>query len=112
MRSSYFVVVIGDLVFFRGCSSKILQKDETGNCLIGYKNRSFKYASLINSGLLVFFRFIFDQKVYFRVRNFHGLVFLGQFSRISDGHPYPFYPEVPKGTALVCESRVYLGSLL
>ena len=21
--------------------------------------------------------------------------FLGQFSRISDGHPYPFYPEVP-----------------
>ena len=21
--------------------------------------------------------------------------FLGYFSRISDGHPYPFYPEVP-----------------
>ena len=21
--------------------------------------------------------------------------FLGWFSRISDGHPYPFYPEVP-----------------
>ena len=37
--------------------------------MLGYKNRSFEYSSLINS--------------------------LGYFSRISDGHPYPFYPEVP-----------------
>ena len=43
--------------------------------MLGYKNRSFEYASLINSGLLVFFRLIFDQEIYFRVRKFHGLVF-------------------------------------
>ena len=52
--------------------------------MLGYKNRSFEYASLINSGVLVFFMLIFDQEVYF-----------SRFSRISDGHPYPFYPEVP-----------------
>ena len=39
------------------------------------KNRSFEYASLINSGVLVFFRLIFDQEVYFRVHKFYGLVF-------------------------------------
>ena len=43
--------------------------------LLEYKNRSFEYASLINSGLLVFFRLIFDQEVYFRVGKFYGLVF-------------------------------------
>ena len=43
--------------------------------MLGYKNRSFEYASLINSGLLVFFRLNFDQEVYFRVRKFYGLVF-------------------------------------
>ena len=41
---------------------------------LGYKNISLEYASLINSELLVFFRFIFDQEVYFRVRKFYGLV--------------------------------------
>ena len=45
--------------------------------LLGYKNSSFEYASssLINSGLFVFFRLIFDQVVYFKVRKFYGLVF-------------------------------------
>ena len=56
-------VVIGDLVFFRGCSSK------------GIKTDILIYASLLNSGLLVFFRLIFDQEVYFGVRKFYGLVF-------------------------------------
>ena len=42
---------------------------------VGYKNKYFEYASLINSGLLVFFRLIFDQEVYCRVRKFYGLVF-------------------------------------
>ena len=36
--------------------------------------RSFEYASLINSALLVFFRLRFDQGVGFRVRKFYGLV--------------------------------------
>ena len=32
--------------------------------------------------------------------------FLEQFSRISDGHPYPFYPEVPPPRhAHVCEHK-------
>ena len=31
--------------------------------------------SLMNSGLLEFFRLIFDHEVFFRVRNFYGLVF-------------------------------------
>ena len=31
------------------------------------------------------------------MRKFYGLVFLGYFSRISDGHPYPFYPKYPPG---------------
>ena len=44
---------------------------------VGYKNSSFEYVSLINSDLLVFFWLIFDQEVYFRVRKFYGLVFLG-----------------------------------
>ena len=43
--------------------------------MLGYKNRHFEYASLINSGLLVFFKLIFDQEVYSRVRKFYGLVF-------------------------------------
>ena len=43
--------------------------------LLGYKNRYFEFVSLINSGLLVFFRLIFDQEVYFRVRKLYGLVF-------------------------------------
>ena len=43
--------------------------------LLGYKNRFFEYASLKNSGVLVFFRLIFDHKIYFRVRKFYGLVF-------------------------------------
>ena len=43
--------------------------------LLGYKNSSFEYASLINSRLLVFVRLSFDQEVYFRVRKFYGLVF-------------------------------------
>ena len=40
------------------------------------KPRYFEYACLINSGLLVFYKLIFDQEIYFRVRNFYGLVFL------------------------------------
>ena len=43
--------------------------------LLGYKNSSFEYASLTNSRLLVFFRLIFDQDAYLRVRKFYGLVF-------------------------------------
>ena len=43
--------------------------------MLGYKNRYFEYASTINSGLLVFFRLIFDQEVYFRLLKFYGLVF-------------------------------------
>ena len=32
------------------------------------------------------------------MRKFYGLVFFRVVSRISDGHPYPFYPEVlPSG---------------
>ena len=64
--------------------------------MLGYKNSSFAYASLINSGLFVFFRLIFDQEVYILgCANFMAWYFLGLFSRISDGHSYPFYPEVP-----------------
>ena len=66
---------------------------------------SFEYASLINSGLLVFFRLIFDQEVYFRVRKFYGLVFLGWFSRISDGRPHPFYPAVPPPRSDISEGK-------
>ena len=62
-------VVIGDLVF--------LGVVQANWFLLGYKNRSFEYASLINSGLLVFFRLIFHQEICFRVRKFYGLVFLG-----------------------------------
>ena len=72
-------------VFFRGCNWQFgifwglfkqnpLKKQNW--YLLGYKNSSFEYASLINSGLLVFFRLIFDQEVYFRVRKFYGLVFV------------------------------------
>ena len=33
-------------------------------------------------------------------KNFHGFIFLGHFSRISDGHPYPFYSRVlPRGAS-------------
>ena len=45
-RSSSMIVVIGDLVF--------LGVVQANWFLLGYKNRSFEYASLINSGLLVF----------------------------------------------------------
>ena len=61
------------LVYFRGYSSKFLWRISW--YLLGYKNRYFEYASSINSGLLVFFRLIFDQEVYFRVCKFYGLVF-------------------------------------
>ena len=39
------------------------------------KKSFFEYVSLINSHLLVCFRLIFDQEVYFRVRKFYGLVY-------------------------------------
>ena len=39
------------------------------------KKSFFEYVSLINSRLLVCFRLIFDQEVYFRVRKFYGLVY-------------------------------------
>ena len=32
-RRIFLGVEIGDLVFFRGCSSKILERDKTGICL-------------------------------------------------------------------------------
>ena len=38
------------------------------------KKSFFEYVSLISSHLLVCFRLIFDQEVYFRVRKFYGLV--------------------------------------
>ena len=64
--------------------------------LLGYKNRSFEYASLINSGLLVFFRGIFDQEVYFRVVTFYGLVFfLGSFVGFPMVIPILFIPKYP-----------------
>ena len=46
--------------------------------------------------------------VFFRVSKIHGLVFLGYFFRFSDGHPYPFYHEVPPGllTVLVLTHRL------
>ena len=52
--TSYIRMIGMIVVFFRGCSSKFLY-------LLGYKNRYFEYASLINSGLLVFFKLSFDQ---------------------------------------------------
>ena len=72
------------VVFFRGCNRRfsifggLFKQNPVKRknwYLLGYKNRSFEYASLINSGLLVFSRLIFDQEVYFRVRKFYGLVF-------------------------------------
>ena len=80
-----YIRMIGMIVvFFRGCNRRFgiflglfkqnpLKRQSW--YLLGYKNSSFEYASLINSGLLVFFRLIFDQEVYFRVRRFYGLVF-------------------------------------
>ena len=67
-------VVIGDLVFFRELFKQNPLKTQNWY-LLGYKNRSFEYASLINSILVVFFRLIFDQEVYYRVCKFYGLVF-------------------------------------
>ena len=72
------------IVFFRGCNRRFgifkgLFKQNPlkrqNRYLLGYKNSCFEYASLINSGLLVSFRLIFDQEVHFRVRKFYGLVF-------------------------------------
>ena len=64
--------------------------------LIYHWYRSFEWASLIHSGLLLFFRLIFDQGVCFRVCKFSlALYFLGYVSGIYDGHPYTFYPRVP-----------------
>ena len=51
-------VVIGDLVFFNPLKRQNWY-------FLGYKNSSFEYASLINSVLLVFFKYIFDQEIYF-----------------------------------------------
>ena len=68
--------------------------------MLGYKKfelswvlRSFEYASLINSDLLVSFSFFIRDRGYvLGCGNFHGLVFFGVLFRISDGYPYPFYP--------------------
>ena len=66
--------------------------------MFGYKNRYFEYASLINSGLLVFFKLIFDQEVYFRVRKFYGLVFFRVvFLGFSAVIPLLFTPKYPPG---------------
>ena len=43
--------------------------------IVRVKKSFFEYVSLINSRLLVCFRLIFDQEVYFRVRKFYGLVY-------------------------------------
>ena len=64
-----------DRLFFRGCNRRFniflgVVQAKSNWYLLGYKNRSFEYASLINSALLVFSRLIFDQEVYFRVRTF------------------------------------------
>ena len=80
-----YIRMIGMIVvFFRGCNRRFgiflglfkqnpLKRQSW--YLLGYKNSSFEYASLINSVLLLFFRLIFDQEVYFRMRRFYGLVF-------------------------------------
>ena len=75
-----YIRMIGMIVVFvRGCNRRfryflgVVQAKSFK--LLGYKNRSFEYASLINSGLLVFFRLNFDQEVYFRVCKFYGLEF-------------------------------------
>ena len=76
MIASYFLgVVIGALVFLGVVQAKSFKKIK--QLFVRVQNRSFEYASLINSSLLVFFRLIFDQEVYFRVRKFYGLVLLG-----------------------------------
>ena len=48
------------------------------------------------------------------MRKFYGLVFLGQFSRIFDSHPYPFYPKVTPcmGNYHVKEVRAHSGEEL
>ena len=72
---------MSNLVFSRGCSSKIYLKNQTGIILLGCKKfgyhwyRSFEFTSLVNSGLLVYFRLIFHQEVYFRLCRFYCLVF-------------------------------------
>ena len=42
------------------------------------------------------------------MRKCYGLVFLGWFSRISDGHPFPFYPEVPPEVEKPTMENVYV----
>ena len=66
-------VIIGGLVFLGAVQAKSIKKINW--YLLGYKKRSFEYAALINSGLLLFFRLIFDQEVYFWVCKFYGVVF-------------------------------------
>ena len=84
-----YIWMIGMIVvFFKGCNRRFgilwglfkqnpLKRQNW--YLLGYKNSSFECASFINSCLLVFFRLIFDQEVYFRVRKFYGLVFFRVF---------------------------------
>ena len=59
---------------------------------------SFEYVSLINSGLLVFLRLIFDQGICFRVHKFFmAWYFLGSFLGFPTVNPILFTPEYPRG---------------
>ena len=56
-------VVIGDLVFLGVVQAKSFKKIKLVHFLLGYKNRSFEYASLINSSLLVFLRLVLSRYI-------------------------------------------------
>ena len=73
MTVVFLGVEIGNLIFLGVVPAKSFK--EINWYLLGYKSRYFEYAPLINPGLLVFFRLIFDQEVYLRVCKFYGLVF-------------------------------------
>ena len=61
-------VIIGGLVFLGAVQAKSIKKINW--YLLGYKKRSFEYAALINSGLLLFFRLILTRRYIFGCANF------------------------------------------
>ena len=74
-------VVIGVLVFFRSCSNQIYLKIKIGIICqsITFRSdhgyRSFEYASLINSGLLVFLGYFFTRGYVFSWLSIFRVVF-------------------------------------